>query len=88
MAVGTEGKGGGVMDVRGIRAQSADQFNPRADAHMIHELASRLSADLTTMARISRAYGVANATTDRLIGAEEILEFIVEHVDDLTNSAQ
>lgn len=66
-----------------VRAQGADQFNPRADAQMVHQLAERLSTELTTMARIARAYGVANATTDRLIGAEEILEFIVEHVDDL-----
>lgn len=66
------------MDIRGL---APDQFAPTADAQFVHELAERLSRDLTTMARIARAYGVANATTDRLIGAEEILEFVVEHVE-------
>lgn len=70
-----------------LRATSPDSHNPRADAHMIHQLTERLSHDLTTMARIARAYGVANATTDRLCAAEEILEFVVEHVDDLTTLA-
>jgi hypothetical protein len=51
------------------------------DATMIHSLAERLSDDLTNMARIARQYGVANATTDKLLAAEETLEFIVEHVE-------